>query len=411
MPITQADLQSFIDPSLIPNYQLPSYNVQGAQPTTGGTQPRRSGSGAIGGALGLPNFNPISGNKTSGIASDLSNPLINPQAFIDPIGTGILSSLFSDGPPPFQPYVNAEGKYVFGPPSRINPVPLANVPGAHLSPSAQYQKTAGNVQAIYDLLPYLNAAVNQGAVPSAIAQLQASQATSPGYADLMTKLYNTYGPQLNAIGNEILNRNALAQANTENQVLTGPGTDLVKNAYGLSQVYDKPYYDTRAQAAGRMSDLLNSIDLSGKLSTTENNQIAQGLARQNVQSGTLNAPSASNAVSNAMQYGQAGYARKQQAISNLSDALSKASAFLPASKSGVDVFQVATGRPSQANPGAAQFTGVNTATSTGQQGGFGLAGSTLGNMTQSYIAQMQMNAQKKDWLDQFNQFASGLGSL
>jgi len=403
MPITAEDVQPFINPSSIP--AAPNNYYNGAVGSTGGPQSPNNSGGF------LPNLNPFYSGSNSGIGGIISNPATNPGAFLDPVGTGLLASLFGGNQSTFKPYINAQGNYVWTDPNQRNPVPIANLPGASLSPNKTYRDSANSMQAIYNLLPYLNQAVNQGAVPTAVAQLQASQATSPGYAQMMTQLYNTYGSQLNEIGNQIQNRNALAQANTENQVLTGPGKDLVGNAYNLAQVFDKPYYDTRALGASRMSDLLNSIDLSGGLSPTERNEIAQGISRTGVQNGTINAPSQSNAVANAMQYGNAGYQRTQQAKSNLSDALSKASAFLPASKSGVDVFQVATGRSSTPNPGNAQFPGVNTNTSAGVSGNFGLAGSTLGDMTQMGISQDQIFANKKDWLDQFNQFASGLGSL
>src|SRR2546422_309701 len=55
------------------------------------------------------------------------------------------------------------------------------------------------------------------------------------------------------------------------------------------------------------------------------------------------------------------------------------------------------------------FPGINTSSNT--QGAYGLAGSLLGNMNQQTLAQMNIDANKKDWLDQFNQFTSGIGNL
>jgi hypothetical protein len=378
MPFTTSDIPPFIDPVLIP--QLPSYYNNTV----------RTNPGQTGGSIS-------------------NNP--NDSLPFNPDLLGLSDWIFGSSKPAFKPYVNAQGQYVYSDPSQRNPVPVANIPGAPLYPNKNYRKGAGNVQALYDLLPYLNQAVNAGQVPSAIAQLAASQATSPGYAQLMTQVYNTYGPQLNQIGNEILRRNALSQAETSNEVLMGPGKELIKNAYDAAQTFDKPYYDTRLTTANRLSDLLNSIDLSGALSPGERNEIAQGLARQNISRGTQNAPSATDTIANAMQYGQAGFARQQAAKSNLSQAISNASAFLPAAKSGVDVFQVATGRPSQANPGGALFPGVNTNTQGNANASFGLAGNILSGFNASDINQANINANKKDWLDQFNQFTSGLGNL
>ena len=305
------------------------------------------------------------------------------------------------------PYTQ-DGLYYWLNPTRRNPVPSSTVPAASVKPSSSYRKLADNTQALYDLMPYMASAVNQTAVPTALSQLAASQATSPGYAQLMLDLYNTYGPQLNAIGNEILGRNMMAEAQNQLNVTKGPGRDLVTSAYDLSQIYDKPYYDSRAKAASGLSSLFDSIDLSGGLSDTERNEIAQGLARSNISRGTYNAPSPINTISDAMRYGNAGYQRKTQQQNLLSDAIKQSSSFLPAAKSGVDVFQVATGKSSTANPGNSLFPGISNSNNSSS---YGLAGNLFNSGTQYDVTQMGIDANKKDWLDQFNQFASGLGSI
>jgi len=295
-----------------------------------------------------------------------------------------------------------------------NPVPVTGIPGAGQVPSQEYTQQANQIRAITDLLPYYMQATNAANLQGALGNLAVSQATSGPYAQLMTQLYNQYGPALNAIGNEINRRNALAQASTESQVMAGPGGDLVKQAYGLSQIYDQPYYQTRALEQQRLADLMNSVDLTGGLSGSELKAIQQGQARQNYMGGVANAPSVSQAVANTMQYGQAGYQRKMQQQSILSDAIGRASGFLPAAKSGVDVFQVATGRPSMPNPGAALFPG----TQQGGGGGAALGSQLLGGLgqlqglnTQTNIAQMQINAQKKDWADYLSQVTGSVGNL
>ena len=305
------------------------------------------------------------------------------------------------------PY-SQNGLYYWTNPTKRNPVPNATVSGASLSPSSSYKKLANNTQALYDLMPYMSQAVNQTAVPTALSQLAASQATSPGYAQLMTEMYNTYGPQLNAIGNEILGRNMQAEAKNQLATIQGPGTDLVNEAYKLSQIYDKPYYDSRQKASDALSNLIGSIDVTGGLSETERNEIQQGLNRTNIQRGTLNSPSQTDVIADAMRYGQAGTNRKVQQQGLLSQAIQNASSFLPTAKSGVDVFQVATGKSSTSNPGNSLFTGVNKDSNSGA---YGLAGNLFNSGTALDTTQMNIDANKKDWLDQFNQFASGLGSI
>lgn len=331
----------------------------------------------------------------------------------DPVGFNILKGfgLFGDDEESWKPYWDENGNYVWEDPKKKNPVPKADVPGASVAPSKAYRKTANNIQAITDLMPYLNEAVNNNILPNALANLQASQQTSGPYAQLQLDLYNQYGPALNAIGNEIARRNKLAEASSDLEVLKGPGKDVINQAYDLSQIFDKPYYDTRAKAAGGFSDLLNSIDLTGALSKTEQDELTKGLAIQSGQRGTAFAPSNTDIVSNAMQYGNAGFARKQANQDALSKALAVSSQMMPAMKSGVDVFQTATGKSSTANSGENKFTGVNTNTQQGANLASSLGNNMFGGINQMQQTQMQIDANKKDWLDKFVQFTKGMSNV
>lgn len=336
-----------------------------------------------------------------------SNNLINPEqrSVVD------LSSHISD----WVPYLNSLG-YQWSNPAYANAVPKANVPGATLSPSKAYQNTASDIQAFSDLFPYLQSAINSQTLPTALTQLQASQATSPGYADLMTRLYAQYGPALNAIGSQITGQNMANFTANQAAILQGPGQDLLKAGYDASQIFDAPYYQARQAAGDSINKLLSSIDLSGNLSGTETNQIAQGLAREGVQKGNLNAPSNADIVANAMQYGQAGYQRKQQAQSMLSNAIQSATSFLPQSKSGVDVFGTGTGAGVPANPGNSLFTGINQ--NFGQNIGAdflnsitGLATNVMNNQTQRDITKDNISANKKDWADYLEQTSKSVSNI
>jgi hypothetical protein len=406
MPTT---IPQYVDPSLIP-HSSPGNAYSGSVGTSGGPQTNHGpNSGALGGMGGaaLDGLLPGLGggiNILSGGSGDWTN--------YDPSGgLGLLQSLglFGGDENTFQPYINEQGQYVFQDPNRRNPVPVSNVPGASLAPDRSGRQLANQTQSIYNLLPYLSSALANSGITGAIGDLNASRATSPGYAELQANLYNTYGPIMNQIGNQIQDQNALASASRDNAVLTGPGRDLVSNAYDLSQIYDKPYYDSRQKSSDALAKLFDSIDLSGGLSPTERDEIGKGLTREGISRGTANSPSQTDTVANAMRYGAAGHARQQEAKSNLSDAIGKAAAFLPTAKSGVDVFQTATGRSSSANPGQSLFTGAQTGSS--QQNAFGLAGNLLGSGTQLQMNNDTIQSQKKDWLDKFNQIASGIGSI
>lgn len=317
----------------------------------------------------------------------------------------------------FYPYID-KGQFYWDNPSRYNPVPTATVPGAPTVPGNIYGSTAQSAQSFQDLLPYFQGAINNQIGPAAQAQYGAAATTSPEYNQLMLQLYQQYGPQLAQLGNQVSGINMAGQVGNENQILGGAGTDLLKTGFNASQIFDKPYYQTRDAAATQAQNLLSgSSDISGNLTGSEQNQIAQGLAREGVQRGTSNAPSQTETVSNAMQYGNAAFQRQQTEKSTLASAINAASQFLPTSKSGVNVFDTATGTNAAPNMGLAQFQGVNTqnmGTSIGSQvltGQQQIGSVDLGGQYQTNMNNANIKANAKDWSDYLNQVTSSVGNI
>lgn len=285
--------------------------------------------------------------------------------------------------------------------------------------------TNRNIQALMQLLPQLTQAVttaqNQAIGPQAQAQLSAAQQTSPGYAELMNSLLNSYGPGLVAEGNKLQGQNISGYTDILNNLLQGSGGQLATNANNLQQKLQQQnnpeYYASRALTSSRLADLLHSIDLSGNLSGTENREISQSLAQDAARRGTQTSPSNTETIANAMQYGSAGTARKTLAQNQLATAINSATQFLPQSNTGAqNAFQLATSGTSSNNPGLSMFTGINNpSTQTGASGlGSGLFGSMQG-MSQSgnqdmtsimnnLISQANENHRtQKDLLDQVGQ--------
>lgn len=327
---------------------------------------------------------------------------------IDPFG--FLGGLFGDDKPSWKPYTK-NGQYYWADPRAYNPVPAdTKIPGARVKPSEEYRDVAQQVRIMSDLLPYYSRAVAGQVIPQAQANFAATQAVSEPYTKLMADLYAKYGPQLNQIGSDIARQNALNQAGTDLAVLQGPGRDLISEAVETQKIADPEYYKTRELTSNRLGDLLSSINLGSGLSPTEQREIEQGLAREGTARGTYGSPSQSETVANAMRYGEAGRNRELQNQNSLSQAIAASTAFLPASRSGMDVFQVATGRPSTYNTGENKFTGL--ADTSNQWSSLGnMSSQLLGNANQQQMANAQIDANKKDWLDKFSQFTSAVGNL
>lgn len=250
------------------------------------------------------------------------------------------------------------------------------------APTAQ-ETTAEMMQAMQQFLPGTMTAVNAQILPNELAQLAASQAVSPAYAELQAQLYGGPGRELNRIGNEIARENALAAAGTDAAVLAGPGMDLIRQANVAQREIDPEYYATRAAASQGIGDMFKTM------SGGEEEAINRYLNRQNLSRGTLNVPSMSQVVQNAQTFGNAARDRLGQAIQLATGAL-------PNFRSGVDVFQQATGKPSFANTGNQQFMGARQ--EAGQQSSQ-FANNFMGQIGENQRTAMNINANSRDMFD------------
>jgi hypothetical protein len=169
------------------------------------------------------------------------------------------------------------------------------------------QYAPGAISSIANTLP----ATAQG-------QLSAAQSVEPGAENLY-------------------NQNQLASAQTEANVVGGPGQQLVNSANKYQQQTDPEFYAQRAALSNALTKYLGSYDPT-KLTPTEEAQISRGI---NATTGPQT-PSNMNTIRNAQTFGSAGTQRWQ----NFGNAVTQAAQALPALKSGINGFQVASSRGS-----------------------------------------------------------------
>jgi hypothetical protein len=226
----------------------------------------------------------------------------------------------------------------------------------------------------------LNQQANQAALSQAQGQLAAAQAVSPGYQELQNQMYQQYMPGLAQAGLGVGGMMQGAQAGINAAVAGGQGQQALQAAIAADQAANPEFYAARAAGAQGIGKLLGSIDLSGALSGGEQRAIQQSIDQAAARTGQMYSPSAINAASNAMQYGQAAYQRQQQAQQQMNQAIQTASGFLPQSQSGVggmNAWNIATGGPNTATSTAGNamgnFLGVN-------QGAGQLGASQAGNL-------------------------------
>lgn len=285
-----------------------------------------------------------------------------------------------------QSYPGAEGLQCGGDP----PAPTTN------------ESMASILEAYKNNLPGLSQVIQQELLPMAQAQQNASAAINPQQAQLQADLYAKYGPQLNQIGNQIAQQNAMSQATSDLNVLKGPGQELIKQGIEAQRMADPEYYAARAQAGDAVKNLIGSINLNG-LSGSERAEVERSLNRDNAARGTGATPTATSTVANAMTFGNAlGNKRSQMA-----QAIQTAGNFMGAARSGVDPFQVATGRSSTQNTGENKFTGLQDVS----QAGLSFGNNVLNTAGQLQQTAMGINANRRDSVDRFSQVMGSLPNV
>ena len=338
--------------------------------------------------------------------------------FVDPLnalipGIGIFNSLFGKKAkaPTWQPYATADGKYVWTSPQQANPVPLSNVPGSSLAPSQEYQDLANQVRSVSDLLPYYSQAISAQKIPDAMGQLAADTATTGPRLALQESLQRQYGPIFDQLAAESNLRRAQYSAANDAAVIKGPGKDLIAQALEAAKLADPEYYGTRTKTANSVGALLDqtTANLGSGLSATERDEVGRGLALEGARRGTANAPSNLDTVANATAFGAAGRARETQNQNQLSQAIAASTAFLPAAKSGVDAFQVATGRPSATMDNRFNTNTANADAGSAAQGLLNTGASFWTTNANNAAAMQRQNDQQKS--QQVGQIIGGLSSV
>lgn len=256
------------------------------------------------------------------------------------------------------------------------------------------ESTASTVSALAQNLPALMQAYSKEIGPTDSAKLASAQNISPAYSKLMSELYQQFAPSLAKTGAEIDSSNRTASAKTDANLLAGPGTDIARQTSAIDKEVNPEYYKTRSAEAGKLGELLSSINLNAP-----NIEAERQISQENARSGNLATPSATNTTANALQFGEA--QRSRQAA--LGSAINAATNFLQPSSNPAPVAaanSVLAKPPS--NTGLSNFGGVTQAGNEAFSSGQGLLNSATGLQSDA----MNINANRRDLLDRANSVAS-----
>ena len=187
---------------------------------------------------------------------------------------------------------------------------------------------------------------------------------------------NQFGVPMANVGNQITAANAQAGADINRSLLTGTGAENARTAAAL----DREINPTADLARTRSADLMNSINLNG-LSGGERAEVERSLNKSNTATGNLGLDNATNAVSNAMQFGNRLGQKRQELNSYVNTGIN-------AGNTGPNATQIALAGTSapQTNFGTSQFGQQN-------QQNTQLATSLLGNLSGIQQATIAPNAE------------------
>jgi len=207
--------------------------------------------------------------------------------------------------------------------------------------------------------------VNNASQQNDLSNLGISNLLTQGYSNIGLQNLTNYAMPYNQIGQQIENSNAQAGANTNLAQISGAGGQVSRVANQLEQQVNPEYYQIRGAAGNQATNLVNSINLNG-LSGGEQAAVERSLAQSNYASGNLGLDNATNAVSNAMNFGD--YLNTKRTA--LSNALNTASTTMNAvNNTSWNPVSTALSQPdssTQSNWGTSQFAGTTKASGTNE---------------------------------------------
>lgn len=268
------------------------------------------------------------------------------------------------------------------------------------------ETTADQMEAYIKYFPDLLRTVAQNTGTVERAQQNLSRELAPQQAQLQLDVAQRFMPGFTQVGIDQARQQALGTAETDAALLAGPGRNVVTQLTEAQRLADPEYFRQRELAMGAMEKLFGSLDdPNAGLSGSERAEMDRILARENTARGNVG-PTNVGTVEAAMRFGQAGAQRKAQKQTAIGQAIATAAGAAPSLRSGVDAFQVTTGKPSS-NLGVTRFGQTDT-----QQGG---ATHNFGSQFLQNTAQFASNnqnnlASKKDMFDKFSQVMGSLPS-
>ncbi len=238
-------------------------------------------------------------------------------------------------------------------------------------------------------LPQYMQVVNSQLKPQAESELATAQAVSPGYQELLTKLYEQYAPRLATAGAGAEKISRAGAAETDRDILRGAGGETTRELSALDRSINPEYYKTREAGSKKLGELLSSINLNDA-----NPEAERLISQESARSGNLATPSATSTVSNALSFGN----EQQKRRDALGQAINSASGFLQPASGTFNTAGVTIGKGAS-NTGLTEFGGITKTNANAPGAANTLTGTTAGLVGQ----ERQIESDRRDTIDRVNE--------
>jgi len=267
--------------------------------------------------------------------------------------------------------------------------------GGDPAPQSAGESTAQALQGLVANLPALIKTYTENILPVEQATQNAQNVIAPQNQQLQADLYSKYAPQLNKVGQDIYSSNVTNTAQADLNALSGPGKALNQEVLAQQMATDPEFFANRKAASEAFQKLIGGMDPNA-LSGSELAQEERGINRLNGANG-FNPQAQTTTLAAAGSFGDA--LSKKRA--DLTNALNTFQGLQTGAKSGIDVAQVATGKPSNNNYAANQLTGSLQGNLGGQTAN--LTNNLLGVSAANVTNQQNLASQQRDSLDRVAQ--------
>lgn len=219
---------------------------------------------------------------------------------------------------------------------------------------------------------------------------------SPRYAAMAQNLYQTYGPRMNEVQQEIKDANKRSDLATDARLLGSANADALLSfaRQGLTNV-DPQWAEQRQNQSDRLNQLMSSLSLDPKLSYSEQEQVGRAVNQDLLKAGVQETPGALNAVYHGMIYGDKMREKQMQQQAMFANALNAGTNVMGTLRSGIDPVQTVLGRSSGVNPTADMKTLGNYMPSTSDA--TGMTSSFMGYMSGLNNANVMANRTDSDF--------------